>query len=232
MDSYEENKGLLGVTHLYSRSEDKDAVIFRILELVAKADTQPQVIIFFNTIPELRSFYALLCKEKKRFLINDPQASDLGKHNLKVDYIHRDCTSVCLMSREHLHPYDCAASKTARITKLRNKEIQVLLGTETIGRGIDIRTVTLVINYNEPAKNKELSSTAYIHRVGRTGRYSDEGIALTFVPNSIFVKLAEEEQKISFQEMKSEEDVVSRTVECFYKNERIAKEDKHRYEVE
>ena len=52
------------------------------------------------------------------------------------------------MGKEHIHPDDCSASKTERVTKLRNKEVQVLLGTETIGRGIDIRTVTLVINYN------------------------------------------------------------------------------------
>jgi superfamily II DNA/RNA helicase len=96
------------------------------------------------------------------------------------------------MGRNHIHPEDCSASKTARVTKLKNREIQVLLGTETIGRGIDIRTVTLVINYNEP-KNKEdlFCPTSYIHRVGRTGRYSDEGIALTFVSSNIFVKLAE-----------------------------------------
>jgi len=165
-------------------------------------------------------------------LINNPNASDTGKYNLKVDYIHRDCTDVCKMSREHIHPYDCSASKTTRITKLRNKEIQILLGTEVIGRGIDIRTVTLVINYNEPTRNKELSSTAYIHRVGRTGRYSDEGIALTFVSSSIFPKMAEDEKKIKFQEMTSEEEIVKKTVECFYKNERIANEDKHRFGVE
>jgi superfamily II DNA/RNA helicase len=104
------------------------------------------------------------------------------------------------MGKDHIHPEDCSASKTTRVTKLRNKEIQVLLGTETIGRGIDIRTVALVINYNEPMKNREeVCSTAYIHRVGRTGRYSDDGIALTFVTNNIFIKLAEEEQKIQFQ---------------------------------
>ena len=39
-------------------------------------------------------------------------------------------------------------------------------------------------------KNKDLSSTTYIHRVGRTGRYSDSGIALTFVNDSHFVGLA------------------------------------------
>ena len=126
-------------------------------------------------------------------MINDQRASDSGKNNINVDYIHGQCTAICKMGKNHIHPEDCSASKTARITKLRNKEIQVLLGTEAIGRGIDIRTVTLVINYNEPAKNKEepFCPTSYIHRVGRTGRYSDEGIALTFVSSGIFVKLAE-----------------------------------------
>ena len=65
-----------------------------------------------------------------------------------MDYIHGQCTAVCKMGKEHIHPDDCSASKTERVTKLRTKEVQVLLGTETIGRGIDIRTVTLVINYN------------------------------------------------------------------------------------
>jgi hypothetical protein len=89
-----------------------------------------------------------LRKEKNKFVINDSNASDIGKHNLKVDYIHSLCTATCKMGREHFHPFDCSASKTTRITKLRNKELQVMLGTETIGRGIDIRAVTLVINYS------------------------------------------------------------------------------------
>lgn len=129
LDSYEENKGLLGVTHLSSRREDKDEAILDILQQVAVAESKPQVIIFFNTIPELRRFYSVLRKEKRRFVINDATASDVGKHNLKVDYIHRDCSAVCKMGRDHFHPDDCSASKTTRITKLRNKEIQVLLGT-------------------------------------------------------------------------------------------------------
>jgi superfamily II DNA/RNA helicase len=80
-------------------------------------------------------------------------------------------------------------------------------------------------------KNKEdVCSTAYIHRVGRTGRYSDEGIALTFVSSNIFIKLAEEEQKIKFQEMKSEADIIRLTVECTLKNTKDTEENsKHRF---
>jgi superfamily II DNA/RNA helicase len=121
LDSADENKGLQGVSHFYSKAEDKDTIIFNILEKLTKIETKPQVIIFFNTIPELRAFYSLLKKEKNKFMINDPRAADFGKNNLKVDYIHRDCSSVCIRSRPHNCPEDCSASKTTRITKLRNK---------------------------------------------------------------------------------------------------------------
>lgn len=66
-----------------------------------------------------------------------------------------------------------------------------MLGTETIGRGIDIRTVSLVINYSAAKNGQEYSPSTYIHRVGRTGRYSDEGIALTFVDDEVFIKVTE-----------------------------------------
>jgi hypothetical protein len=58
------------------------------LEKIAKIESKPQVIIFFNTIPELRQFYKIMKKEKNRFMMNDSKASEMGKINLKVDYIH------------------------------------------------------------------------------------------------------------------------------------------------
>lgn len=101
----------------------------------------------------------------------------------------------------------------------------MLLGTDIIGRGIDIRTVSLVINYSEPEKNKELSPVAYIHRVGRTGRYSDEGISLTFLRDSgIFIKLTEEDQKIKFIPMISEDDIIQKARECAGNNEARAEQ--------
>ena len=66
--------------------------------------------------------------------------------------------------------------------------------------------------------------------MGRTGRYTDKGVALTFMSNNVFAKLTEEEQKIKFQEMKSEDEIIKMTVDCFLKNEKIAETDKHRYE--
>jgi ATP-dependent RNA helicase RhlE len=55
-------------------------------------------------------------------------------------------------------------------------EIQILIATDLIARGIDITDVTHVINFDLP----ELTEN-YIHRIGRTGRADREGTALTFV---------------------------------------------------
>lgn len=54
----------------------------------------------------------------------------------------------------------------------------ILVATDVAGRGIDIKDVSLVINY-DMAKNIE----SYTHRIGRTGRAGKSGKAITFVTN-------------------------------------------------
>ena len=52
----------------------------------------------------------------------------------------------------------------------------ILVATDVAGRGIDIKDVSLVINY-DMAKSIE----AYTHRIGRTGRAGKSGKAITFL---------------------------------------------------
>ena len=121
--------GLKGVTHYYhevSTDKEKNEVILDILEDIAKRESKIQVIIFFNEIKELEKLYQIIINEKDRFVVNDPQADSKGKNNLKVDYVHARC-GVC--KGQHLCPYDCRSTKTERVKRLRNGEIQVLLGT-------------------------------------------------------------------------------------------------------
>lgn len=59
---------------------------------------------------------------------------------------------------------------------LRAGEIGILVATDVVGRGIDVSTVSHIINYDIP-----LDCDDYVHRVGRTGRMGREGIAFTFV---------------------------------------------------
>jgi ATP-dependent RNA helicase DeaD len=59
---------------------------------------------------------------------------------------------------------------------LRAGEIEILVATDVVGRGIDVSTVSHIINYDIP-----MDCDDYVHRVGRTGRMGREGIAFTFV---------------------------------------------------
>ena len=58
----------------------------------------------------------------------------------------------------------------------KNNEIQMLLATDVASRGLDIDSVTHVINFDAPESYDD-----YIHRIGRTGRAGKKGKALTFV---------------------------------------------------
>jgi superfamily II DNA/RNA helicase len=53
---------------------------------------------------------------------------------------------------------------------------QILIATDVAARGLDISGVTHVINFEIPQ-----SYDTYVHRIGRTGRGSNKGKALTFV---------------------------------------------------
>ena len=58
----------------------------------------------------------------------------------------------------------------------RNNNIRTLISTGMLSRGIDVNTVSLVINYELPTDVNE-----YIHRIGRSGRYGKKGLAISLV---------------------------------------------------
>jgi translation initiation factor 4A len=60
--------------------------------------------------------------------------------------------------------------------EFRTGATRVLITTDLLARGIDVHTVSLVINYDLP-RNRE----NYIHRIGRSGRFGRRGAAINFV---------------------------------------------------
>lgn len=69
-----------------------------------------------------------------------------------------------------------------RIDDFRSGASKVLITTNVLARGIDIPTVSMVVNYDLPvtAEGKPDPST-YLHRIGRTGRFGQIGVAVSFV---------------------------------------------------
>ncbi len=66
--------------------------------------------------------------------------------------------------------------RQAALTGFRNGSIKILVATDIAARGIDVLSISHVINYDMPE-----STDDYIHRIGRTGRVDKNGDALTFV---------------------------------------------------
>ncbi|MCU0774236.1 MAG: DEAD/DEAH box helicase [Ideonella sp.] len=57
---------------------------------------------------------------------------------------------------------------------LRNRQLRILVATDVAARGIDVPTISHVINYGLPMKEED-----YVHRIGRTGRAGRSGLAVT-----------------------------------------------------
>ena len=61
------------------------------------------------------------------------------------------------------------------ITRLREGEIRFLVATDIAARGIDVQTISHVINFDLPRSVED-----YVHRIGRTGRAGASGLAMSF----------------------------------------------------
>ncbi len=65
--------------------------------------------------------------------------------------------------------------RNRRLMALRNGQVQILVATDVVARGIDVPTITHVFNFGLPMKAED-----YTHRIGRTGRAGRDGLAVSF----------------------------------------------------
>jgi ATP-dependent RNA helicase RhlE len=75
-----------------------------------------------------------------------------------------------------MHSKKSQGAREQALVKFKNGEVQVLVATDLMGRGIDIPFLPFVINYELPRSPKD-----FIHRIGRTGRAEQAGTAISFV---------------------------------------------------
>tara|TARA_Y100000310_G_C20624034_1_gene784875 strand:- start:67 stop:1308 length:1242 start_codon:yes stop_codon:yes gene_type:complete len=77
---------------------------------------------------------------------------------------------------ESIHSDKSQSQRKRALLSFKNNGVQVLVATDVAARGLHIENVTHVINYEVPETYDD-----YIHRIGRTGRGTQQGKALTFV---------------------------------------------------
>jgi ATP-dependent RNA helicase DeaD len=90
---------------------------------------------------------------------------------------------------------DISQAKRERVMKnFREAKLQYLVATDVAARGLDVEGVTHVFNYDIPE-----DAESYIHRIGRTGRAGENGLAITFIATKDLKQLAEIESFISMK---------------------------------
>lgn len=77
---------------------------------------------------------------------------------------------------ESIHGDRSQDERNRALNSFKNGDVPVIVATDVLARGIDIKGVSIIINYDVPNNTDD-----YVHRIGRTGRYDKEGIAITFV---------------------------------------------------
>lgn len=104
---------------------------------------------------------------------------DLLRARFKVAAIHSDLDQT---------------EREEALRAFRNKQLQVLVATDILSRGIDIEDISMVLNYDIPHDPED-----YIHRIGRTARAEAKGIAITFISDINQHKFANIEKMIGYE---------------------------------
>ena len=141
---------------------------FDVLVQLLTREKPPQTIIFCRT----KLGTAKLHNQLEKVLHRIPELSDM-----RLSTIHGNMNQT---------------QRDSVFKSLRSGAIQILVATDVVGRGIDVTTISHIINYDLPDDVDD-----YVHRVGRTGRMGRDGIAFTFIFKGQGDCLTEIEQRIN-----------------------------------
>jgi len=100
------------------------------------------------------------------------------------------------------------------VNKLKKGQIDILIGTDVVARGLDVERISHVINYDVPHDTE-----SYVHRIGRTGRAGRSGEAILFVAprekRMLFSIEKATRQKVELYTMPSTEDINDKRIAEF-----------------
>lgn len=129
-----------------------------------------------------------ILKDKK---INHVLVFTRTKHgaNRVVQHLERE-----EISSAAIHGNKSQGARERALNGFRDGKLRVLVATDIAARGIDVSSITHVINYNLPDDPK-----SYVHRIGRTARAGREGIAISFCDPTERKLLKDIEKCINYQ---------------------------------
>ncbi len=143
---------------VYVKVQSKNITLDEIKQLVIETTDRAKQDNLCKAIDEFQPFMAIIfCRTKRRAATLNQALKGRGYNS------------------EELHG-DLTQAKREKVMKsFREAKIQLLVATDVAARGLDIEGVTHIFNYDMPQDPE-----TYIHRIGRTGRAGEKGMAVTF----------------------------------------------------
>jgi len=135
------------------------------------------------TLEGIRQFYVFVEKEDWKLdtlcdlyeTVSITQAVIFCNTRRKVDWL-TDQMAKRKFTVSAMHGDMDQAQRDMIMREFRSGSSRVLITTDLLARGIDVQSVSLVINYDLPSNREN-----YIHRIGRSGRFGRKGVAINFV---------------------------------------------------
>jgi ATP-dependent RNA helicase RhlE len=159
------------VSHLI-QAITKDAVRVAVDNDSKPSDQIDQYVCFIRNQDKSELVCHLIKEESER----DPDSKILIFTSTKQGADHlSDRLKIAEMESEALHGDKQQRVRERILEKFRNGKTNVLIATDVAARGLDIKGIDLVLNFDIPKE-----SDTYVHRIGRTGRAGKPGRAYTF----------------------------------------------------
>jgi superfamily II DNA/RNA helicase len=152
-----------------------------VLQAAYLAHDEQKIPLIHNLIADKPDYQTILIFSATKKSVADIAKSLKGK-NFQVEPISSDLEQ---------------KDREAVLGRFKARQIRVLVATDVLSRGIDIKDISLVINYNVPADAED-----YVHRVGRTARAASTGVALTLVNRDDMYRLRKIEELIENEILK------------------------------
>ena len=129
--------------------------------------------------------------QQRAFLAHDSQKIKLTQHLLKgkdLEHVLIFCSTIKStkelarslrkvgLPAQDIHSELDQEKREQLLLDFKNKKVKILVATDILSRGIDIKGIELVINYEVPNDAED-----YVHRIGRTARADRTGEAITFI---------------------------------------------------
>lgn len=146
----------------------KDPAKVEVAPVSSTAETVQQQIYFVDKADKRKLLYHLIRNEN----ISDVLVFSRTKHG--ADNVVKALRKQGVAA-EAIHGDKSQNSRQRVLDAFKNKEVGVLVATDIAARGIDIDKLPFVINFDLP----NIPET-YVHRIGRTGRAGEGGIAISF----------------------------------------------------